>query len=173
MRRTQKSFGPAARNGSRMPGKASATARKSLPAVASSSATNPTPKDLTEFENANLIHQKRLKVNNSQITKATFEFSELKARYMTTLTNPPSTTAAFRDHILSQLRSLCTRHEGLLNVRKDMLENQQHWLEISMDLGMIQNSDRLLMAIDMQVEAAKDLAQRQNQGALMQELAWV
>ena len=53
-----------------------------------------------------------------------------------------------------------------------MLEKQQGWLEKAMAVQAIQDSDGLLMAIDIQIEAAKDLNQRQDQGALMQECAW-
>ena len=131
----------------------------------------PNPKDITDFENTNLVHQKRLKVNNSQLTKVLVDFNELKARYLTTCTIPPSTTAAFREHIRSQLETYCKRHDGLLEVRQDMLGKQQSWLEGAFQVKDLGFSDRLLVAIEMQIEAAKDLDGRQKQGALMQELA--
>ena len=166
-------FIPVVQSRASTPGIPATVNAKTSPAETDISTMPSIPKDLTEFENTNLVHQKRLKVNNSQITRVTFEFSELKARYLTTWTTPPTTTAAFRDHILSQLKGLCTRHAGLLNVRRKMLEHQQYWLENGMQVQPIQDSDRLLMAIDTQIEAADDLAQRQSQGALMQQLAWV
>jgi hypothetical protein len=130
----------------------------------------PTLQNLTQFMNANLIQQKRLKANNSQITKVAYDFNSLKQQYKLSFTVPPTTTSAVRAQMRSKLRQFCARYEDLLELRRQMLEKQQAWLEEALTMPVVKNSVHLELAIDLQIEAARDLAAIQEERKLRKEL---
>ena len=125
---------------------------------------------LPQFMNANLIQQKRLKANYSQISMAAKEFTSLKPQYASALTVPPSTTSAARAQMYSNLRRLCNRYDSLLELRREMLQMHLEWLEEAVDAPALKDSAQVLLAIEMQIEAAKELAAMQKEGRLKKEL---
>ena len=138
------------------------TSKSSTPTTHISSSpqarVDPTLQSLTQFMNANLIQQKRLKANNSQITLVARSFMDLKVKYESSFTIPPSTTSAVRVQMYTHLRKFAARYDTLLELRRQMLERQQAWLEAALDAAALKDSMQLGLAIDMQIEAAKELA---------------
>ena len=120
--------------------------------------------------NANLIQQKRLKANHSQITMVTIQFIDLKAKYEPYFTSPPSTTSAIRARMYEELQKFCTRYDNLLELRRQILQKQLAWLEAALDAPVLKDSMQLGFAIDMQVEAAKELAEIQKDAKLKRAL---
>ncbi len=133
-------------------------------------AVHPTLQSLTQFMNGSLIQQKRLKANHSQITMVTKQFRDSRAQYELSFSTPPSTTSAIRAQRYANLRNYCARYDNLLELRRQMLEKQQAWLEAAMYAPAIKNSMQLGLAIDMQVEAVKELAAIQNEAKLERAL---
>lgn len=137
-------------------------------------AIDPTLQSLTQFMNASLIQQKRLKANHSQITMVTKQFRDSRAQYELSFTSPPSTTSAIRAQMYANLQKYCTRYDGLLELRRQMLEKQQAWLEAALDAPVLKDSMQLGLAIDMQIEAAKELAVIEKEAKLKSalEILW-
>ena len=125
---------------------------------------------LTDFMNANLVFQKSLKLNNTQITKAVKDFQTLKSFYEPDFKPPPTTTDTDRNEKYSGLLKLCARYENLLEVRRQILEKQVYWLEEALSAPVVKDSGQLGLAIDIQIEAAKDLAKLQKERKLKTEL---
>ena len=72
---------------------------------------DPSLESLTQFMNASLIQQKRLKANNSQITMAAKEFTKLKIQHEPSFARPPTTTSAIRAEKYADLHKLCSRYD--------------------------------------------------------------
>jgi hypothetical protein len=131
---------------------------------------SPALHSMDNFLNESLIQQKRLKANTSQINMAAKDFMSLKLGYIAFFSVPPITTCADRAQKYEKLRSLCARYERLLEVRRDILEKQQEWLEEAVGTPGLKESVQLEMAIDTQIVAAKELATLQEEGKLRREL---
>lgn len=119
--------------------------------------------------NTNLIHQKQLKVNLTKISRTANDFEMLKMQYSVPFNLPP-TTSAIGHQCYSQLRLLCARYESFLEVRRQKLEKHQRFLEEAVNAPAVRDSAQLGLAIDLQIEAAKDLKKMQVERKLKNEL---
>lgn len=68
------------------------------------------------------------------------------------------------------LQNFCARYDSLLELRRQMLEKQHTWLEAALDAPNLKDSMQLGLAIDMQIEAAKELALIEKEAKLRREL---
>jgi hypothetical protein len=125
---------------------------------------------LTNFMNANLVHQKELKANSMKISQISNEFAILKAQYLISFTLPPTTTTAFRAQQYAELRMMCARYELHLGLRRQKLERHYQLLEEAVSAPAMKDSAQLGLAIDVQIEAAKDLQGMQAEKKLKKEL---
>jgi hypothetical protein len=125
---------------------------------------------LTNFMNANLVHQKELKANSMRISQISNEFAVLKTQYLVSFTLPPTTTTAVRAQMYSELRMLCARYELNLELRRQKLERQYQLLEEAVNAPAMMDSAQLGLAIDVQIEVARDLQGMQTEKKLKREL---
>ena len=131
---------------------------------------DPSLESLTQFMNANLIQQKRLKANSSQITMAAKEFTKVKIQHEPSFARPPTTTSAIRAKKYADLHKLCSRYDNLIEHRRQILEKQQGWLEAALGAPVLEGTKELGFAIDMQIEAARELNLVQEKAELRKEL---
>ena len=125
---------------------------------------------LTSFNNANMVHQKRLKVNNSQLTKCSNDFNTLKAQYQQMQTTPPTTTVAERNKVLTKLKDLCQRYQSFIDNRREIIGEQDAMLEQSLDVPHIMYTDELGQALDMQIATTQALLKLADDQPLEAEL---
>lgn len=126
---------------------------------------------ITAFNNAGVVHQKRLKVNCSQIAKCQNDFNIAKFQFSQMLTDKfSSTNRVDRIKTLNKLDGLVTRYEALYENRFEMLRKQDAWLEEALEVEHIMYTDELEQALDMQIAATQDLVQRKEEVMMRREL---
>ena len=69
-----------------------------------------------------------------------------------------------------ELGRFCTRYDNLLELRRQILQKQLAWLEAALDAPVLADSMQLCLAIEMQIEIAKELAEIQKEAKLKRAL---
>lgn len=133
----------------------------------------PTFGTVEAFQNANLVHQKRLKVNSSVLTKCRNDFNQLKEQYKQMITHPPSIPSHRRKEVFKQLTDLCERYNKLLENRRDTHQIYSEWLEQALDVPQICATDELLGALEMHEHETRSLVKLTAEPTMDSELVYV
>lgn len=119
------------------------------------------------FQNALLVHQKRLKVSSTQLFRASLKIDSLIANYyfmMSVLKINGFRAGPDDAHQRKMTRIAVSRtieyHDSLLEERRRFLQYHGALLESASEVDYLKITDKLLEAIDLQITAAEDLAER-------------
>jgi hypothetical protein len=129
----------------------------------------PRPLGSTEnFQNALLVHQKRLKANSAEIFRSATAVQQLIDNYHNMIAlhlksggimSGPS-GADLRKMARTAIGHAIEKYDGLLEARRRVLEEHGALLELASEITYLRAATRLLDAIDLQIVAAEDLGQR-------------
>lgn len=123
---------------------------------------------LESFQNALLVHQKRLKVNSTKIFRTANAIGPLIENYhamisthlkVGRLTTGPS-NAGLRRMARAAISRAIEQYDQLIEERRCTLEEHGALLELASEITYLRLTNKMLEAINLQIAAAEDLDQR-------------
>lgn len=122
---------------------------------------------MSVLQNGVLIHQKRLKISASQLLRSLVTIDPLISEYYAEMeiarasgfrAGPDAAERRKRKRV--EIAQAINRYDSLLEARRQILEKQDAWLQSVFEVKELSGTDKLLEAINMQIAAAEDLAER-------------